>query len=82
MIHGDADPLVPLQQSQKMVEVLKAAGGSAELIVKKGGGHPWMTIPEEVKVMADWFDRHLPEAVAVQPAEQKPTSSGETGGSK
>jgi acetyl esterase/lipase len=64
-IHGDADPLVPLQQSQKMVEALKAAGGSAELIVKKGGGHPWMTLPEEVKVMADWFDRHLP---AVKPA--------------
>ncbi len=60
-IHGDADPLVPLQQSQKMVEALKAAGGSAELIVKKGGGHPWLTIPEEVKVMADWFDSHLPE---------------------
>jgi acetyl esterase/lipase len=58
-IHGDADPLVPLQQSQKMVEVLKAAGGSAELIVKKGGGHPWMTIFEEVKIMADWFDHHL-----------------------
>ena len=60
--HGDADPLVPLQQSQKMVEALKAAGGSAELIVKKGGGHPWFTIFEEVKVMADWFDRHLPDA--------------------
>ena len=60
-IHGDADPLVPLQQSQKMVEALKAVGGSAELIVKKGGGHPWLTIPEEVKVMADWFDQHLPE---------------------
>lgn len=59
-IHGDADPLVPLQQSQKMVAVLKAAGGSAELIVKKGGGHPWLTIPEEVKVMAEWFDHHLP----------------------
>jgi dipeptidyl aminopeptidase/acylaminoacyl peptidase len=62
LIHGDADPLVPLQQSQKMVEVLKAAGGSAELIIKKGGGHPWFTIPEEVKTMADWFDHHLPEA--------------------
>jgi len=60
--HGDSDPLVPLQQSQKMVEALKAAGGSAELIVKKGGGHPWMTIFEEVKIMADWFDQHLPEA--------------------
>ena len=61
LIHGDADPIVPLQQSQKMVEAVKAAGGSAELIVKKGGGHPWPTISEEVKVMADWFDRHLPD---------------------
>jgi dipeptidyl aminopeptidase/acylaminoacyl peptidase len=62
LIHGDADPTVPLQQSQKMVEVLKAAGGSAELVIKKGGGHPWMTIYEEVKVMADWFDKQLPSA--------------------
>ncbi len=61
LIHGDADPLVPLQQSQKMVAALKAAGGSAELIVKKGGGHPWLTLPEEVKIMADWFDQQLPE---------------------
>jgi acetyl esterase/lipase len=61
LIHGDADPLVPLQQSQKMVEALKTAGGSAELIVKKGGEHPWFTIPEEVKVMADWFDQKLPD---------------------
>ncbi len=68
LIHGDTDPLVPLQQSQKMVAALKAAGGSAELIVKKGGGHPWMTIPEEVKVMADWFDHHLPEPNPGQPA--------------
>ncbi len=64
LIHGDADPLVPLQQSQKMVEALKAAGGSAELIVKKGGGHPWATIPDEVKVMADWFGRQLLELKA------------------
>ena len=62
LIHGDADPLVPLQQSQKMVAALKAAGGSPELIVKKGGGHPWMTLPEEVKIMADWFDQRLGEA--------------------
>ena len=71
LIHGDADPLVPLQQSKKMVETLKSAGGSAELLVKKGGGHPWMTIAEEVKVMADWFDNHLPEEKAAQPAGQK-----------
>ena len=71
LIHGDADPLVPLQQSQKMVAALKAAGGSAELIVKKGGGHPWMTLPEEVKIMADWFDQHLPETKPSHPAAQQ-----------
>ena len=70
-IHGDADPLVPLQQSQKMVAALKAAGGSAELIVKKGGGHPWMTLPEEVKIMADWFDQHLPDTNPTHAAGQQ-----------
>jgi acetyl esterase/lipase len=59
LIHGDADPVVPLQQSEAMVAALKGAGVPAELIVKKGGGHPWMTIPLEVKVLADWFDTQL-----------------------
>ena len=59
LIHGDADPTVPLQQSEKMVRVLKEAGGDARLIVKPGGGHPWMTIAEEVAVMAAWFDEQL-----------------------
>jgi acetyl esterase/lipase len=59
LIHGDADKVVPLSQSKKLVEAITKAGGSAELIVKPGGGHPWMTISQEVKVMADWFDRQL-----------------------
>jgi acetyl esterase/lipase len=59
LIHGDADLVVPLQQSQLMVASLQKAGVSAELIVKKGGGHPWFTIYEEVKVLADWFDKQL-----------------------
>jgi len=70
LIHGDADPTVPLQQSQKKVEVVKAAGGSAELIIKKGGGHPWMTIYEEVKIMADWFDKQLPPASETSAAQK------------
>ena len=59
LIHGDADPLVPLSHSKKLVSAIQAAGGSAELIVKAGGGHPWLSLPEEVKVMADWFDKQL-----------------------
>jgi acetyl esterase/lipase len=59
LIHGDADPIVPLQQSERMLAALKQAGVPAELIVKRGGGHPWFTIHEEVQVVADWFDKQL-----------------------
>ena len=59
LIHGDADNVVPLSQSKKLIEALKKAGGSAELIIKPGGGHPWLTLPQEVKVLADWFDKQL-----------------------
>ncbi len=62
LIHGDADPLVPLQQSKRMLECLQTAGVPCELIVKKGGGHPWPTIHEEVKVAADWLDKQLAAA--------------------
>lgn len=58
-IHGDADDVVKLEQSEIMVEALKAKGHSAELIVKAGGGHPWLTIPEEVAVMSEWFIKTL-----------------------
>ena len=59
IFHGDADPMVPLQQSQVFVDAVKAAGGSAELFIKPGGGHPWLTMPEEVEKMAVWFDKNL-----------------------
>jgi len=59
LIHGDADPVVPLQQSETMVAALKRAGVPAELIVKPGGGHPWLSLHEEVQKLADWFDKEL-----------------------
>jgi acetyl esterase/lipase len=59
IIHGDADPTVPLQQSKIMVDALQKAGGAAELIIKAGGGHAWLTISEEVQTIANWFDKQL-----------------------
>lgn len=59
LIHGDADPIVPLQQSQLMVEAMKAAGNEATLYVKSGGGHFWLTIPEEIIMIGDWLDKKL-----------------------
>jgi dienelactone hydrolase len=58
-IHGDADEVVKLEQSQIMVKALQEKGHSAELIVKQGGAHPWPTIYEEVATMCTWFDEHL-----------------------
>lgn len=55
LIHGDADPLVPFEQSQRFVAALKEAGIRASLTVKPGGAHPWPTLPEEVATLADWF---------------------------
>ena len=59
VIHGDADPVVPLQQSQTLVAALKEVGCDARLIIKEGGAHPWPTIREEMVVMADWFQSNL-----------------------
>lgn len=69
LIHGDADTVVPLAQSERMVSALQDKGVAAKLIVKPGGAHPWPTIHEEVAVIADWMDEQLePTPVAETPA--------------
>ena len=65
LIHGDADFVVPIQQSRALLAALEKNGVPAHLIVKKGGGHPWPTVHEEVAVLAAWFDRQL--AVPAEP---------------
>jgi acetyl esterase/lipase len=59
IIHGDADTLVPLQQSQVMVEALKKAGVETKLVVKPGAGHGWLTMAQDMATLADWFDVYL-----------------------
>ena len=39
IVHGDKDKLVPLAQSEILVEALKKAGGDVQLEVIVGGGH-------------------------------------------
>jgi dipeptidyl aminopeptidase/acylaminoacyl peptidase len=59
ILHGDKDTLVPLQQSELMVEKLKKVGVPAELIVRKGAGHGWLTLGADLEKLADWFDKYL-----------------------
>jgi acetyl esterase/lipase len=59
IIHGDADALVPIQQAEIMLEKLKAAGVPCELVTKKGQGHGWPDIGNDLTILADWFDKYL-----------------------
>lgn len=59
LIHGDADSLIPTEQSTRFATALQAAGNSADLIIKPGGDHSWPTIKEEIEKLAAWFDAKL-----------------------
>ena len=60
IVHGDKDILVPLTQSQKMIDKLKEAGVPCELKIKPGAGHGfWNDMTDYTKLFADWFDKYL-----------------------
>ena len=75
LLHGDADPTVPFEQSESMKAALSAAGVEVELLRVPGGGHgPRFSAlvenggsiqreptnpPDYVGAMINWFDRFL-----------------------
>ncbi|QNA42940.1 alpha/beta hydrolase [Lacibacter sediminis] len=59
IIHGDADGIVPLQQSVSFNAKLKEAGVANKLIVKKGVGHGIEDMLPEYYQFSDWFDKYL-----------------------
>jgi acetyl esterase/lipase len=62
IIHGDKDPLVPLEQAERMIARLKDAGVPAELDIKVGGDHGKITVEYGLPKIADWFDKYLKKA--------------------
>jgi acetyl esterase/lipase len=61
IIHGDKDPLVPLNQSQGFEETLKKAGVEVKLVVLEGAAHggPQFSTPEMLASIQSFFDGHL-----------------------
>lgn len=59
IVHGDADPLVPPNQSEILHKALKKAGVEAALYVVKGGGHGGFRDPKVAPMVRAFFDRHL-----------------------
>lgn len=67
ILHGDADTLVPLEQSRWFQEAARKAGAPAvKLLVREGKGHGWLSILFDLRLMADWFDEHLGGAEALR----------------
>ncbi len=59
IIHGDADPLVPIQQSQRFMAKLEEMKIPHHLEVRPGKGHGWIGLEKDIPLLADWFDKYL-----------------------
>ena len=63
IVHGDADLVVPIQQSERFIQQARQAGAPLpKLVVRQGKGHGWGKFwesKEDIQVFTDWFDRYL-----------------------
>lgn len=59
IVHGDADTLVPVDQSTRFVTQAAADGCTIRLETRPGKGHGWPTMVFDILRFADWFDEHL-----------------------
>ncbi len=59
LVHGDRDRIVPLQQSQVLIDRLRQAGVPARLVVRAGVGHADPGWEVDTSLIADWFDQYL-----------------------
>lgn len=59
IIHGDADTLVPLDQSERFKKRASEVGRTVELLVRPGKGHGWMTMLWDEYLFASWLNKEL-----------------------
>lgn len=59
IIHGDADPIVPLYQSESFKTAAESKGVTVELTVKEGLKHGWKNRHVDEVQFVNWFDQHL-----------------------
>ena len=58
IMHGDADPLVEVDQAVRLYEVLQSNRVEVTLAIVKGGGHVFWG-PEVDREIDAFFDKHL-----------------------
>jgi acetyl esterase/lipase len=59
IFHGDADTLVPLDQSIRFQAEARKLGRPVQVVVHQGGKHGWLSMVWDLRRFADWFDQHL-----------------------
>ena len=62
LAHGDADTVVPLNQSEEFYRVLRARGANVSLVIYKDEGHGWSrreTRLDAYGQMEQWFNMYL-----------------------
>jgi acetyl esterase/lipase len=67
VVHGEEDPIVPVEQARLLHEAVQAAGGDSTLVVVRNAGHafesvggtPSLTGSALVGVVREFLDRHL-----------------------
>ena len=59
IMHGDADPLVPVSQSQMLADALKKSGVKSELIILPGIGHRIFQRSKDLWEVERFFDESL-----------------------
>ncbi len=69
LLHGDADDVVPVRNSELLYEALQRVGVAAKLIKIEGGRHGpgfpgAVDPPDYLGEMVGWFDRHLRDGSA------------------
>lgn len=62
LIHGDADKLVPIQQSQKLDALFETLHVDHKFVISKGTGHDGGTVKTGLEPTLAWFDSHLTAA--------------------
>ncbi|MDB6173762.1 MAG: hypothetical protein JWL59_3073 [Chthoniobacteraceae bacterium] len=61
--HGDADTLVPLDQSERFQAEARKHGSNVMLVVHHAGQHGWLSMVWDIRQFADWFDKYLSSRV-------------------
>jgi dipeptidyl aminopeptidase/acylaminoacyl peptidase len=60
VLHGDADPVVPIEQSVRLVDRIRSSGGDIEFHVIEGEGHGFRAVENklaEYQLIGDFVSR-------------------------